>query len=217
MQGKSIFFATSIIKLTTAFILLPTAFIKLATAFIILPTAKTKFITVFNILATAYIILHTATIKRLTEKYNLLTAKIHLTGATTNKKKFATAQEKAHLQSATPNAKPKIAKELFLFPLLPTLKKRINFLHSNPKNQPCRIDGTAYNKSFARLRGKVLNSSLLPIFEHWCLVESFGIFSPQPRKAPNRCVQHIFRTYAESFSPIFSKDFFLKLLPKNFA
>ena len=104
MQGKSIFFATSIIKLTTAFILLPTAFIKLATAFIILPTAKTKFITVFNILATAYIILHTATIKRLTEKYNLLTAKIHLTGATTNKKKFATAQEKAHLQSATPNA-----------------------------------------------------------------------------------------------------------------
>ena len=186
MQGKSIFFATSIIKLTTAFILLPTAFIKLATAFIILPTAKTKFITVFNILATAYIILHTATIKRLTEKYNLVTAKIHLTGATTNKKKFATTQEKAHLQSATPNAKPKIAKELFPFPLLPTLKKRINFLRSTPKNQPCRIDGTAYNKSFARLRGKVQNSSLLPIFEHWCLIESFGFFSPQPRKAPSR-------------------------------
>ena len=36
-------------------------------------------------------------------------------------------------------------------------------------------------------------------------------------QAAKRCVQHIFRTYAESFSPIFSKDFFLKLLPKNFA
>ena len=59
-------------------------------------------------------------------------AYIHLTGATINRKQFATAQEKAHLQSAPPNAKPKIAKELFPFPLLPTLKKRINFLHSNP-------------------------------------------------------------------------------------
>jgi hypothetical protein len=37
------------------------------------------------------------------------------------------------------------------------------------------------------------------------------------RQARNRCVQHIFRTYAENFSPIFSKDFFLKLLPKNLA
>ena len=117
-------------------------------------------------------------------------ANIHLTGATINRKQFATAQEKAHLQSASPIAIPKIAKELFPFPLLPTLKKRINFLHSNPKNQPCRIDGTAYNKSFARLRGKVQNSSLLTIFEHWCLIESFGIFSPQPRKAPIRCTQH---------------------------
>ena len=104
----------------------------------------------------------------------------------TNQTQKPTAQEKAHLQSATPNAKPKIAKELFPFPLLPTLKKRINFLRSNRKNQPCRIDGTAYNKSFARLRGKVQNSSLLPIFEHWYLIESFGIFSPQPRKAPIR-------------------------------
>ena len=156
------------------------------TAFIKLLTAKTKLKTEFNILATANIILSTVTIKWLTGKYNLVTEKIHLTGATINRKQFATAQEKAHLQSATSNATPKIAKELFLFPLLPTLKKRINFLHSNPKNQPCRIDGTAYNKSFARLRGKVQNSSLLPIFEHWCLIESFGIFSPQPRKAPIR-------------------------------
>lgn len=181
MQGKSIILTTSFIKLTTTFILLPTAFIKLL-------TEKTKLKTVFNILATANIILPTAIIKLLTAKYILVTDKIHLTGATINCKQFATAQEKAHLQSATPNATPKIAKELFPFPLLPTLKKRINFLHSTPKNQPNRIDGTAYNKSFARLRGKVLNSRLLPIFEHWCLIESFGIFSPQPRKAPIRYV-----------------------------
>ena len=186
MQGKSIILTTSFIKLITAFILLTSMLIKLMTAFIKLLTAKTKLKTEFNILATANIILSTVTIKWLTGKYNLVTEKIHLTGATINRKQFATAQEKAHLQSATSNATPKIAKELFPFPLLPTLKKRINFLHSNPKNQPCRIDGTAYNKSFARLRGKVQNSSLLPIFEHWCLIESFGIFSPQPRKAPIR-------------------------------
>ena len=177
---------TPFIILLTAIILLPTAFIKLVTAFIILSTAKIKLITVFNILATENIILTSANIKRLTEKYNLITAKIHLEGATTNSGQFATAQEKAHLQSATPNAKPKITKELFPFPLLPTLKKRINFLHSTPKDQPYRIDGTAYNKSFARLRGKVLNSSLLPIFEHWCLDDSLGKLSPQPRKAPIR-------------------------------
>ena len=189
MQGKSIILTTSFIKLITAFILLTSMLIKLMTAFIKLLTAKTKLKTEFNILATANIILSTVTIKWLTGKYNLVTEKIHLTGATINRKQFATAQEKAHLQSATSNATPKIAKELFPFPLLPTLKKRINFLHSNPKNQPCRIDGTAYNKSFARLRGKVQNSSLLPIFEHWCLIESFGIFSPQPRKAPSRYSQ----------------------------
>ena len=132
-MGKSIIFKTSIIKLTSAFKLLPTAFIKLMTAFIKLQTAKTKLPTAFNVLPTANKLLATVNIKRLTEKYNLVTTKIHLTGATINRGQFATAQEKAHLQSATPNAKPKIAKELFPFPLLPTLKKRINFLHSNPK------------------------------------------------------------------------------------
>ena len=48
----------------------------------------------------------------------------------------------------------------------------------------------------------------------------FGMYKCRntPRdKAAKRCVQHIFRTYAENFSPIFSKDFFLKLLPKNLA
>ena len=152
MQGKSIIFATSFIKLITAFILLPSALIKLMTAFIKLLTAKTKLKTEFNILATANIILSSAIIKLLTAKYILVTDKIHLTGATINRKQFATAQEKAHLQSATPNAKPKIAKELFPFPLLPTLKKRINFIHSNLKNQPYRIDGTAYNSSLQKWR-----------------------------------------------------------------
>lgn len=172
--------------MTTGFLLLPTAFIKLQTVTIIRKSAKIKLSTAFYILSTALIILSTATIKLLTANNILASEKLFFAGAEVNRKQFATAQGKAHLQSAPPNAKPKIAKELFPFPLLPTLKKRINFLHFNPKDQPIRIDGTAYNKSFARLRGKVLNSSLLLIFELWCLTESFGILSPQPRKAPKR-------------------------------
>ena len=186
VQGKSIILETSFVKLITAFILLPTALIHLQTETILRVSANINLLTAFYILITALIILSTASIKLLTANNILASVKLYLVGATINRKQFATAQEKAHLQSAPPNAKPKIAKELFPFPLLPTLKKRINFLHSNPKDQPCRIDGTAYNKSFARLRSKVLNSSLLLIFELWCLTESFGILSPQPRKAPNR-------------------------------
>ena len=147
MQGKSIILATSFIKLLTAFILLSTAFIILQNATIIQTYANIKLLTAFYILATAFIKLSTANIKLLTANNILASEKLHLVGATINRKQYANAQEKAHLQSATPNAKPKIAKELFPFPLLPTLKKRINFLHSNPKTQPCRIDGTAYNKS----------------------------------------------------------------------
>ena len=168
------------------YILLPTAFVNLQTVIVLRTYADIKLSTAFYILSIAFIILSTATIKSLTAFNILAMEKLLLAGATMNRKQFATAQEKAHLQSAPPNAKPKIAKELFPFPLLPTLKKRINFLHSIPKDQPCRKDGTAYNKSFARLRGKVLNSSLLLIFELWCLNESFGLFSPQPRKAPKR-------------------------------
>ena len=132
MQGKSIISVTSFIKCLTAIILLLPAFIKLATAFIILSTVKIKLSTEINILLTANIQLSPANINRLTEKYNFVTAKIHLTDQKTYRGTFASAQEKAHLQSSTPNAKPKIAKELFPFPLLTTLKKRINFLHSNP-------------------------------------------------------------------------------------
>ena len=189
VQGKSIILATSFIKLLTAFILLFTAFIILQNSTIIRAYANINLQTAFYILATAIIKLLTATIKLLTENNILASEKLPLKGAIIYRKQFANTQEKAHLQSAPPNAEPKIAKELFPFPLLPTLKKRINFLHSNPKDQPIRIDGTAYNKSFARLRGKVLNSSLLLIFELRCLTESFGILSPQPRKAPNRCTE----------------------------
>lgn len=146
MQCKSIIFTTTFIILLTDIILLPTAFIKLQTATIMQTSAIIKLLTAFNILATAFIKLLTAKIKLLTASNILASVKLHLTGAEINRKQFATAQEKAHLQSATPNAKPKIAKELFPFPLLPTLKKRINFLLSIPKNQPCRIDGTAENR-----------------------------------------------------------------------
>ena len=152
MQGKSIIFATSFIKLLTDFILLLTAFIKLQTAAIIRAYANIKFLTVFNVLVTAFVKLFSATIKLITANNILATEKLIFAGVKINGKQFATAQEKAHLQSAPPNAKPKIAKELFPFLLLPTLKKRINFIHSNPKNQPCRIDGTAYNSSLQKWR-----------------------------------------------------------------
>ncbi|WP_445720309.1 hypothetical protein [Flavobacterium sp.] len=179
MQGKSIMLSTPFIILITTIILLPPAFIKLATAFIILSSAKIK-------LPTANKLLVSANIKRLTEKYNLVTAKIHLTGATTNRKQFATAQEKAHLQSATPNAKPKIAKELFPFQLLPTLKKRINFLHSYPKNQPCRIDGTAYNSSLQKWRVKCFSESFV-LVESSVIFSNFGANNPPLLQAAKRC------------------------------
>ena len=185
MQGKSIMLTTPFIILTTAIILLSPAIINLVTAFIILSTAKIKLATAINILPTANIQLAPANIKRLTEKYNLVTAKIHLTGATTNRKQFATAQEKAHLQSATPNAKRKIAKELFPFPLLPTLKKRINFLHSNPKDQPCRTDGTAYNSSLQKWRVQCFSVSLV-LVESSVIFSNFGANNPPLLQAAKR-------------------------------
>ena len=50
-----------------------------------------------------------------------------------------------------------------------------------------------------------------------CYVDNFELRNPLLRKAAKRCVQHIFRTYAESFSPTFSESNLLKLLPENFA
>ena len=40
------------------------------------------------------------------------------------------------------------------------------------------------------------------------LNQKIGKAFPKPRKAPKRCVQHIFRTYAESFSLIFPKEIY---------
>ena len=49
------------------------------------------------------------------------------------------------------------------------------------------------------------------------LTENYGVLFPKPRVAANRCIQYIFRTYAESFSPIFSERNLLKLLLKTLA
>jgi len=59
-------------------------------------------------------------------------------------------QEKAHLQSAIPAAKPKTAKELFLSISLPSLKKN-KFPTPTPAYfQTESIGSTAYNMVFAK-------------------------------------------------------------------
>jgi len=84
-------------------------------------------------------------------------ANIHLTGATINRKQFATAQEKAHLQSASPNAKPKIAKELFPALFSPPPKKN-KFPTATPAYlQTVCIIRTAYNKQFCNSGAEVQN------------------------------------------------------------
>jgi hypothetical protein len=63
---------------------------------------------------------------------------------------------------------------------------------------------TAGNSGFAKKRVQWL-------IEHstshqlLCYVDSFELRNPLLRKAAKRCIQYIFRTYAESFSPIFSE------------
>ena len=185
MQGKSIILVTLLIKLLRSFILLPTSFIKLQTAIIIRVSANINLLTAFNILATAFIKLSTVTIKLLTSNNILTSEKLLLTGATINRKQFATAQVKAHLQSAPPNAKPKIAKELFPFPLLPSLKKRINFLHSNPKDQPYRIDGTAYNSSLQKWRVQCFVESFVLVVSS-VIFSNFGANNPPLLQAAKR-------------------------------
>ena len=88
--------------------LLLSAFIKLQTVPIIRKSANINLLTAFNILATTNIKFLTATIKLLTANNILASEKLLLEGATINRKQYASAQEKAHLQSAPPNAKPKI-------------------------------------------------------------------------------------------------------------
>ena len=72
-------------------------------------------------------------------------------------------------------------------------------------------------QQFAKMAGFGLNLKLVLYMQSQCLTESLGFLNPPLLQAAKRCVQHIFRTYAESFSPIFSERNLLKLLPKNFA
>ena len=44
-----------------------------------------------------------------------------------------------------------------------------------------------------------------------------SVENPQLREAATRCIQYIFRTYAESFSPIFSKKFIEIVIEKSCA
>ena len=46
---------------------------------------------------------------------------------------------------------------------------------------------------------------------------NFSAENPPHRKAEKRCIQYIFRTYAESFSPIFSKKFIEIVIEKSCA
>ena len=75
---------------------------------------------------------------------------------------------------------------------------------------------TPYNTGFAS-GGVTCKLGALCFYSSSVQVDSFVLRNPPERKARKRCVQHIFRTYAESFSPIFSERNLLKLLPKNFA
>ena len=65
------------------------------------------------------------------------------------------------------------------------------------------------------MAGFGLNLKLVFLLAKQSLTESLGFLNPPLLQAAKRCVQHIFRTYAESFSPIFSERNLLKLLPKN--
>ena len=75
---------------------------------------------------------------------------------------------------------------------------------------------TVHNRRLAQWRVKWLIEHSTSPQILWC-IDSSVLRNPPLRQAPKRCVQHIFRTYAESFSPIFSERNLLKLLPKNFA
>ena len=52
---------------------------------------------------------------------------------------------------------------------------------------------------------EVLSSSFVHLMK-------FSAKNPRLRKAAKRCVQHIFRTYAESFSPIFFRKKFIEIV-----
>ena len=140
------------------------------------------------ILTLSLILLAMECLKLLTAFTILASEKLLLASAKIKRKPSATAQEKAHLQFAPPNAKPKIAKELFPFPLLPTLKKSINFFHSNPKDQPYRIDGTAYNSSLQKWRVQCFSESFV-LVESSVIFSNFGANNPPLLQAAKRCMK----------------------------
>lgn len=95
---------TTIINLSSEFIKLPTEFVKLPQYFIKLEPKFVNLLSYFTILPMKFII----------------------------QTRTPAPQEKAHLQSAIPAAKPKTAKELFLSISLPSLKKN-KFPTPNPE------------------------------------------------------------------------------------
>ena len=80
-------------------------------------------------------------------------------------------------------------------------------------NAPTVQRRAAYNRRLAKKRVQWLIEHSTS-YQILCWVDSLVLRNPLLRQAPKRCVQHIFRTYAESFSPIFSERILLKLLPK---
>ena len=59
-----------------------------------------------------------------------------------------------------------------------------------------------------------LNQALC-FYQSFCLVDSEVLRNRHLRVAAKRCVQHIFRTYAESFSPIFFRKKFIEIVTEK--
>ena len=73
----------------------------------------------------------------------------------------------------------------------------------------------SHQHTFVAIAGFGLFSETTQLNLKFCLyLWTLGNITPLLLQAWERCVQHIFRTYAESFSPIFSERILLKLLPK---
>jgi len=66
---------------------------------------------------------------------------------------------------------------------------------------------TGYNSTYPKVAIQLLNQALC-FYQSLCLVDSEVLRNRHLRVAAKRCVQHIFRTYAESFSPIFPKEIY---------
>ena len=67
----------------------------------------------------------------------------------------------------------------------------------------CRTD----NRRLAKKRVQCLNEALYFV-SSIMLADSLVLRNPLLRQAPNRCIQYIFRTYAERFSPIFTRKIY---------